>query len=93
MALNRKPPMRVQGAGELRYSGFRGEVPYELQGDLSRLRGMARLRGSFDVGEDLARQAFEAGEGVLTLEDGVVLRITMLAHSRGSPIAYFEARR
>ena len=82
-----------QGSGELRLGGFSGSVDYEIQGEPSTLRlGPLRLRGSFTATPEVAAAAFHAGEGELKLEDGRTFRITLLGHSAGSQIAYFEMR-
>ncbi|RAK58713.1 hypothetical protein DJ021_02300 [Phenylobacterium hankyongense] len=68
-------------------------MDYEILGEPSTLRsGPARLRGSFSATPEVAEQAFRDGEGVLTLEGGTAFRITMLGHSAGSGVAYFEMR-
>lgn len=81
------------GAGELRFGGFTGPVDYEVLGAPSTLRlGPLRLRGSFTATPEVAAEAFRAGEAELKLEDGASFRITLLGHSAGSEIAYFEMR-
>jgi hypothetical protein len=81
------------GAGELRFRGFQGPVDYEILGEPSALRlGPNRLRGSFTSAPETAEEAFRAGEAVLTLEGGATYRLTMLGHSTGSGVAYFEMR-
>lgn len=81
------------GAGELRYRGFEGPVDYEIKGEPSSLRlGPLRLSGALTATPEVAAEAFRAGEAVLTLEDGAVFRITVVGHSAGSAIAYFEMR-
>jgi len=93
MAHVRKKLPACPGAGELRYRGFKGQVNYEIQGEPSTLRpGTARLRGSLVASPEIAEAAFREGEGVLTLENGSQFRITMLGHSAGSDVAYFEMR-
>ena len=54
---------------------------------------MSRPR-EFDAGVvlDRAAEAFRAGEAELKLEDGARFRITLLGHSTGSQVAYFEMR-
>jgi hypothetical protein len=77
----------------VRFAGHAGPVPYSLDGDLRRLRpGGQRLRGSITLEPELAEQAFRAGEGVLMLEDGRQLRLTMLGHTAGGGDVFFEAR-
>jgi hypothetical protein len=81
------------GAGQLRCRGFKGSVDYEILGEPGSLRpGPARLRGSLTATPEIAEQAFRDGEGELTIETGETFRITMLGHSAGSGIAYFEMR-
>lgn len=81
------------GAGELRFRGFEGPVDYEVRGEPSSLRlGPARLSGSLTATPDVAAEAFRAGEAQLTLEGGEVFRITVVGHSAGSGVAYFEMR-
>jgi hypothetical protein len=41
---------------------------------------------------EVAAQAFRAGEAELRLEGGASFRLTMLGHSVGSEVAYFEMR-
>jgi len=89
----RKQLPAFPGAGELRYRGFRGTVDYEIIGEPSSLRaGPGRLRGSISATPEIAEQAFREGEGLLTLQDGSQFRLTMLGHSAGSGVAYFEMR-
>ncbi|WP_394761834.1 hypothetical protein [Phenylobacterium sp.] len=81
------------GEGELHFRGFTGPVAYEVLGEPSSLRlGPLRLRGSFTATPDVAAEAFRAGEAELVLADGAKFRITLLGHSTGSEIAYFEMR-
>lgn len=93
MARPRKQLPAHQGAGELRYRGFKGEVDYEIAGEPASLRaGPSRLRGSLISTPEVASEAFQALEGELTLDTGKTFRITMLGHSAGSNVAYFEMR-
>ncbi|HET6970569.1 MAG TPA: hypothetical protein VFH92_05535 [Phenylobacterium sp.] len=81
------------GPGHVRFSGHEGPVQYAIQGDPDRLRaGPARLRGSLSTTADVAIQAFRAGEGVLTLENGAELRAVMLAHTPGGGEVFVELR-
>jgi len=81
------------GVGELRYRGFQGPVEYEILGESSSLRlGPLRLRGSFTSTPEIAAEAFRAGEAELKLEDGKAFRLSMLGHTEGSSVAYFEMR-
>jgi hypothetical protein len=93
MARVRKQLPAHLGAGQLRCRGFKGEVDYEILGEPGSLRaGPARLRGSLSATPEVAEQAFRDGDGELTLETGDTYRITMLGHSAGSGVAYFEMR-
>ncbi|HEX3699491.1 MAG TPA: hypothetical protein VHV27_02335 [Phenylobacterium sp.] len=89
----RKQLPAYPGAGELHCRGFKGQVDYEILGDPGGLRpGPARLRGSLSATPEIAEQAFRDGDGELTLQTGETYRITMLGHSSGSGVAYFEMR-
>jgi hypothetical protein len=68
-------------------------VDYEILGDPASLRrGPARLRGQICATPEVAEAAFRHGDGELTLETGTTYRLTMLGHSTGSDVAYFEMR-
>jgi hypothetical protein len=93
MARIRKQLPAHLGAGHLRCRGFKGDVDYEILGEPGSLRpGPARLRGSLSATPEVAEQAFRDGDGELTLDTGNTYRITMLGHSAGSGVAYFEMR-
>jgi hypothetical protein len=93
MSRLRKPLPAHLGAGELHYRGFTGPVDYEIQGDPATLRlGPLRLRGSLTATAEVAAEAFRAGEAELKLEDGARFRVTVVGHSAGSDVAYFEMR-
>jgi hypothetical protein len=93
MARIRKKLPAQLGAGQLRCRGFHGVVDYEIIGEPTTLRpGPARLRGSLSSTPEIAETAFRDGDGELTLESGATYRITMLGHSAGSGVAYFEMR-
>jgi hypothetical protein len=93
MARLRKQLPAHLGSGELRYRGFHGPVAYEILGEPSSLRlGPLRLRGSFTSTPEVAAEAFRAGEAELTMEDGKSFRLSMLGHTEGSSVAYFEMR-
>lgn len=81
------------GEGELRYRGFTGPVEYEIRGEPAGLKlGAARLRGAITATPEVAAEAFRAGEAELKLEGGGAFRLTILGHSAGSNVAYFEMR-
>jgi hypothetical protein len=81
------------GVGEIRFRGGHAPVDYEVLGEPSSLRlGPLRLRGSFTATPEIAAEAFRAGEAELIMEDGKAFRISMLGHTEGSNVAYFEMR-
>jgi hypothetical protein len=83
----------LEGAGELRFRGFRGPVQYEIHGQPQTLRlGKGSLRGGVHTTPEIAEQAFREGEAVLTLESGEPFRLVMLGHTTGGGTAYFEMR-
>ena len=89
----RKPLPIFAGSGQVRFAGHAGPVEYTVEGDPSKLRvGTARLRGRFKTTTEIAADAFRAGEGVLTLEDGVQFRIVMLGHTTGGDEVFVELR-
>ena len=89
--LNAAPP--TCGAGELRYSGYKGLVDYIIDGDASSLSARSQpMRGRFTASPEVALDAFKAGDGYLKLDDGRACRITVVAHSAHSDTAYFEIR-
>ena len=49
-------------------------------------------KGSLTAEADLLREAFRNGECRLVLDDGVTLRIAVVAHTDGGDTAYFELR-
>lgn len=90
--LRKQLPAQI-GAGHLRCRGYKGAVDYEILGEPTTLRpGPSRLRGSFNATPEVAETIFRDGDGELTLETGATYRITMLGHSAGSGVAYFEMR-
>jgi hypothetical protein len=93
MPLSRKKQPTFEGDGRIRFAGHEGPARYAVEGDPSRLRaGIARLRGALTLGPELAAEAFRAGDGVLTTEDGASLRLIMLAHSTGGDEVFVEIR-
>jgi hypothetical protein len=87
----RKPAEVETGLGVVKFKGFTGEVAYQLAGPSSLLkRGGKALRGSLILSRDLAREAFQAGSGLLTLQGGSSYPLTFLGHTVGQPIVYFE---
>ena len=90
-ARSRRTPAIQTGEATLRYPGFDGKVDYSLTGALKGLRvGGPSLRGSVTTSPEQAREMFTAGRGHLELEDGKEYRITIVGHTEGSDIAYFE---
>jgi len=93
MSRPRKQLPTCLGEGELRYRGFAGCVDYEIKGEPGTLKlGPARLRGWLTATPEVAEEAFRAGEAELRLESGGAFRITLVGHSAGSNVAYFEMR-
>lgn len=91
--MSRKVVPQFAGAGQVRFPGHVGPVQYSIAGDPSRLKpGALRLRGALTVTPEIAADAFRAGEGVLTLETGAELRITMLAHTEGGTDVFVELK-
>lgn len=81
------------GTGELRYSGFNGEVDYEIAGDTAALTARSKeMKGSLTATQEVAEGAFRAGEGFLKLEDGRNCRIRMVAYTAGEGRTFFEIR-
>jgi len=47
-------------------------------------------KGSVTSDPETMRAAFRAGRAQLALDDGVVIEVGIVAHSDGSPTAYFQ---
>lgn len=93
MAFKKAEPPREHGSGILRFSGFEGPVEFELRGQVTALRpSSAPMRAAIKTTVEVARQAFRAGEAKLRLPNGQQYRLTVLAHSAGSDIAYADMR-
>jgi len=84
----------LAGVGRLSFPGFAQDVDYEIRGALKGLRphGPA-LRGLFRTTPSDAERIFGAIRGSLRLEDGRDCRVTMLGHTAGADVAYFEITR
>ncbi len=83
----------VNGVGDLKFPGFNGPVDYAIEGEPARLRpGIARLKGSIRTTPDNALAAFRAGEGVLHLDTGELVRLVMLGHTGGGDRVFVEIR-
>lgn len=92
MAYRRIKPPPTTGEAELTLRGETAAVTYEIDGDAGALRpGGPALRGALCATPDLARAAFRAGEAVLSL-DGRTFRVSVIAHTAGSDVAYFDIR-
>jgi hypothetical protein len=81
------------GEGQIRFRGFEGTAAYEITGDPATLRlGPLRLRGWASLDPETAQEAFRAGEAELMLENGHNYRLSMIGHTTGSELVYFEMR-
>ncbi|MEW6392062.1 MAG: hypothetical protein AB1542_16830 [Pseudomonadota bacterium] len=79
------------GQGALGLSGEERAVSFSIRfadGQSAKRGG----KGSVVADPDLLRRAFRAGECRLTLDDGLVLRVSVIAHTEGGDTAYFELR-
>ena len=79
------------GLGALGLSGEEQSVSFSIlfaDGQSAKKGG----KGSVSADPELLRRAFRAGECRLTLDDGVVLRVAVIAHTEGGDTAYFELR-
>jgi hypothetical protein len=79
------------GLGTLGLSGEEQAVSFSIlfaDGQSAKKGG----KGSVMAEPELLRRAFRAGECRLTLDDGVVLRVAVIAHTEGGDTAYFELR-
>lgn len=79
------------GLGALGLSGEERAVSFSIlfaDGQSAKRGG----KGSVVADPDLLRRAFRAGECRLTLDDGLVLRVSVIAHTEGGDTAYFELR-
>ena len=93
MARIKAPLPQTTGVGQIRFSGYAGDVDFAIEGEPARLKfGIARLKGSIIADPEVANDAFKAGDAVLTLDTGEVLRVTLLGHTPESGKVFFEAR-
>ncbi len=93
MAFTRKVLPVDSGVGELRYPGFSGSVRYDIKGEPAKLKlGPLRLQGSLTGDPQAMAEAFRKGEAVLVLAGGATYRLTLVGHSAGGEVAYFELR-
>ena len=93
MPMTRKKPAVHPGSGELRFPGYRGPVRYEIEGEISQLRGQTRLRGAIFTTPEIAAEAFREGDGFMRLDEtGAEYRLKLLAHTDGGEVVYFEMR-
>ena len=93
MSYIRKPQTPIIGEGSLLIQRLEVLVRYVLDSPAAQLRpGHSRIRGSIETDPDLAETVFRQGETVLRLEDGSRFRLTMLGHTAGGGVAYFEMR-
>jgi len=91
MALTKTPKLARTGLGALGLAGEEQAVTFSVlfaDGQSAKKGG----KGSLMAEADVLRRAFRAGECRLTLDDGVVLRVAVIAHTEGGDTAYFELR-
>ena len=83
----RKHPV-LSGEGDLAVGRWSCPVVYEVASSDLLKTGKGWVSG----GGDEMRRAFSAGEAELTLADGQVLRLILVAHAAGGDTVYFEIR-
>ena len=89
MAVGKIPKAARTGHGALSLAGEEQPVAFSIlftDGQSAKRGG----KGSLVAEADVLRRAFRAGECRLTLDDGVVLRVAVIAHTDGGDTAYFE---
>ena len=87
------PLPQTTGIGQIKFTGYAGDVDFSIEGEPARLKfGIARLKGSIIADPEIANDAFKAGDAILTLDTGEVLRVTLLGHVPESGQVFFEAR-
>ncbi|AVQ04343.1 hypothetical protein B7G68_05870 [Caulobacter segnis] len=89
--MTKTPKLPRTGQGALGLAGEEQAVAFSVlfaDGQTAKKGG----KGSVMAEPDLLRRAFRAGECRLTLDDGVVLRVAVIAHTEGGDTAYFELR-
>jgi hypothetical protein len=92
LAFRRTKPPPTTGEAELRIRGRSTAVTYEIDGDPNKLRaGGPSLRGALCATPEIAHEAFGVGEAVLTF-GGSAFRLSIIAHTAGSNVAYFDMR-
>lgn len=91
MAFSKIPKTPRTGQGALGLAGEEQAVAFSVlfADGLSAKKGG---KGSLIAEADILRRAFRAGECRLTLDDGVILRVSVIAHTEGGDTAYFELR-
>ena len=93
MARIKTPLPQTTGVGQLRFPGYAGAVDFSIEGEPARLKfGIARLKGSIITDPMVANDVFRAGDALLTLDTGQVLRVTLLGHTAEAGQVFFEAR-
>lgn len=92
MPYRRNKPAATTGEAELRLGSQTSAVTYEIEGDAAALRpGGPALRGALCATPEIARAAFRAGEAALHM-GGRTFRLSIIAHTAGSDVAYFDIR-
>lgn len=92
----RNPPPPITGDGRISLRGSLLPVRYSLASAPVRTgvnSDFKAVKGAIEVDPDLARAAFKAGVVTLHTDDGLTVRVQVVAHSEGSRTAFVESIR
>ena len=85
-----KPPKPARlGAGALTVARQTQPVAFAIR-LINEVNGARGGKGSVTGDPETMREAFRAGRARLTLDDGVEMDVTVVAHTEGSDTAYFQ---
>lgn len=87
MARPPKPPHTGQGALTL----ARRTHPVTFEVRYVDSQGRRHAKGGVTGAPETMREAFRTGRAILALDDGKSFVVAIVAHSEGSPTAYFES--
>jgi hypothetical protein len=82
-----KPPRT--GTGSLAVARDNQPVEFSIM-FVNAMNGRQGGKGAVTGDPEAMRAAFRAGRARLTLDDGAVLDVAVIAHAEGSPTAYFQ---